>query len=152
VEAVSEEADESRRSRAANPLAVFLATVLVVAVAVGIWWFGRSSPASPDGLADEPNGPPVIVEDDADALPTLEAGLVSQDASGDPVFSWINPAPELGDQYHWWLLSTPDDSHTLGQTQLALPRSEFGGGSVCIEVQLVREERASEQKLRICEQ
>ncbi|MDR2380824.1 MAG: hypothetical protein LBE08_06580, partial [Bifidobacteriaceae bacterium] len=62
------------------------------------------------------------------------------------------PAPRQGDQYRWWILATPDQVHTTGEHQLALPRSEFGAGAVCIEVQLVREERAGTQKLRICEQ
>jgi hypothetical protein len=151
-EPVDEEQEESRRSQGASPLAVFAATVLVVAVALGIWWFGRSSPQPATGLDEAgPGDEQVIVEQDA-PLPELSGGLVTVDAQGDPVFTWSNPSPQQGDQYRWWLLATPDRVHTSGEDLLALPRSEFGKGAVCIEVQLVREERASTQKLRICEQ
>jgi hypothetical protein len=150
--AVGEDAEESRLSRSANPLAVFAATVLVVAVAVGIWWFGRDSEQTADGMAADPSQDEQIVVDQDDPLPELKAAQVTRDAQGDPVFAWSNPSPQQGDQYRWWLLATPDNVHTVGEVLLALPEAEFGKGAVCIEVQLVREERASTQKLRICEQ
>jgi hypothetical protein len=130
---------------------VFAATVLVVAVALGIWWFGRADPAPPAGLGGSREmSPQVLVEQDA-PLPLLDNPLVTADAQGDPVFSWSNPSPAQGDQYRWWVLATPDQVHTTGDDQLALPRSDFGSGAVCVEVQLVREQRASTQKLRVCE-
>jgi hypothetical protein len=149
---VSETEEESRRSRAAGPIAIFLATLLVAAVAVAIIWLGKDSPEQSSGPTNsQPQDGDILVPQE-DPLPQLERGRVTLDKQGDPVFSWNNPSPKQGDQYKWWLLATQDQVHTTGEDEIALPRSDFGEGAVCIEVQLVREQRTSQQKLRICEQ
>jgi hypothetical protein len=84
-------------------------------------------------------------------LPKLEGGTVTVDALGDPFFAWTNPSPEQGDQYYWSLLATPDRTHVSGEVQVAVPRREFGTGPVCIEVRLVRDEKAAPDKLWVCE-
>jgi hypothetical protein len=142
---------EERRSRAAHPLAIFAATLLVVAVALGIWWFGRTTPDPTTSPQWPSQSDPTIVEVN-DPLPELEAAPVTDNSQGDPVFAWDNPAPQAGDQYHWWLLSHQDQSQVVLQTHVGVARPDFGTGPVCIEVQLVRAERASQQVLRLCEE
>jgi hypothetical protein len=149
---VSERADESRRSRSANPIAIFAATLLVVAVAVAIWWFGRSDLGQNQNQFQQPTAPATQIVPQNPPLPTLTGAMVTVDQQGDPVFSWTNPEPQAGDQYKWWFLGKEDQVSTTGETHLALPRDGFGSGPVCIEVQLVRQERTSQDQLRICEE
>jgi hypothetical protein len=150
VAAVAEEADESRRSNAANPIAIFAATLVVVAVALGIWWFGRSDPEPATGLGgDRPTEEPMLVDGSA-PLPDLEAGLVTQDSQGNPVFAWKNPEPEFGDQYHYWLLGEKENYRVTPELQIVLPRTEFGDGAVCLGVQLLRGGKTGGE-VEICE-
>jgi hypothetical protein len=120
----------------------------VVVAALAIWWFGRSDRPEPNRTSA--SGVSLAVEP-GERLPELQGGAVTIDSAGDPFFVWTNPSPRQGDQYHWWPLATPDQTHLTGGVQVAVPRREFGGGPVCIEVQLVRDEKTSSDRLRICE-
>jgi hypothetical protein len=123
-----------------------------MAAAVATWWLGKSPPpqanAAPEPGA-ETGAEPTLAMDDP--LPALEGGAVTVDSLGDPFFTWVNPSPAEGDQYHWTLLATPDKAHLTGDVRLAVPRREFGDGPVCVEVRLVRDEKTSPDELRICE-
>jgi hypothetical protein len=132
-------------------VAIFAAAVVVIAVAVVIWWFGRTPPQEAVGF-ESPTGQAPSIVDPGDPLPKLESRGVTSDSQGDPVFTWHNPSPQAGDQYHWSYLTDPDEAHTVGEVRLALPRSDFGDGAVCVEVRLVRGERTSNDPVRICEE
>ncbi|MDR2565335.1 MAG: hypothetical protein LBC97_04615 [Bifidobacteriaceae bacterium] len=131
-------------------MTVGAAAVLVTVVTMAVWWFGRSDIPPAGAAADAVGSASLVVEPDP-PLPVLESGTVTVDAQQDPFFAWTNPSPKQGDQYRWWLLASPDQTRLTGQVQVAVPRAEFDGGPVCIEVRLIRGDKTSRQPLRICE-
>ncbi|MDR1441445.1 MAG: hypothetical protein LBJ02_03515 [Bifidobacteriaceae bacterium] len=142
--------EEPTASRASGTLAVLAATVLVVGLAVTIWWSGRASLPDLEGQAETSGGSSLMIGSD-DPLPVLADGAVTVDSTGDPYFAWTNPAPLPGDQYRWSLLGTPERTHLTGEVRVAVPRREFGVGPVCVEVRLIRDDKTSQDLLRICE-
>jgi hypothetical protein len=129
---------------------VLAAVLVVLVVGAAIWWPGSADLREPVGGPKTAEATGAAILPDA-PLPALEGGTVTVDGLGDPLFAWTNASPQPGDQYRWWLLATPDQTHLTGDAQAAVPRREFGGGPVCVEVRLIRDEQTSPRALRICE-
>jgi hypothetical protein len=136
--------------RRATPAVLALAALALAALA--LWWSGPLAPPDPGAAqAAADGGRPDAVIAVAQQVPRLEGGAVTVDSAGDPFFTWTNPAPLPGDQYRWSPLAAPERARVTGEVQAAVARAEFGGGPVCIEVQLIRDGRTDASELRICE-
>jgi hypothetical protein len=139
--------------RLEHPVSVSVALLVVLVVAFAAWYWGRIPPPVDSGWSSTGTSTAPAVVTGADPVPQLEDGTVALNQDNNPVFTWHNPAPQLGDQYQWWHLGREDQALVVNRNQVIVPRDQFGSGVVCIEVQLVRADfQASQPALRICEE
>ncbi|WP_382309259.1 protein kinase [Herbiconiux sp. UC225_62] len=115
------------------------AAVLVVLIGVGALVFalnGGGSPAEQQAVETDKPVDEIDVGNSAVDAPTDVTGQATADGI---VFTWTNPDPQEGDSYRWSLATpgTVNQAVRVDSTTVTVQPPE-GGGTVCIEVAVVR--------------
>lgn len=140
---------EPTSKRNAILLAITGGIVVVGIVIALIAVFSPRSKPTPEpttkAATDGGGGLPVQVV--PDPKPANPATTVSSDGKH-VTFHWVNPTPQKGDEYHWYVDATNIDVQTTTKTQATVAVTP--GQETCIFVKVLRAGRESTNPLREC--
>jgi serine/threonine protein kinase len=103
------------------------------------------TPKPTANVTDGGGGLPVQVV--PDPKPATRPTTVSSDGKH-VTFRWVNPAPQKGDQYQWYVDATNIDIQTTAQTQATVAVTP--GQQTCVVVRIKRSGKVSSNPLREC--
>ncbi|QJU55577.1 protein kinase [Herbiconiux sp. KACC 21604] len=137
--------------RRALPYVIAAAGIVVLAGIGGLVFALNAGSQSPAQESVEESSAPVdeIGVGAVVAAPTELAGTVTDDGTS-VTFSWVNPDPQNGDEFLWNTYTSTEtgQAERTDSPTVTLPVS--AGGSVCIEVSVVRSDGKSSDATRTC--
>ena len=131
----------SRRNRVIAIVAVIVVLVIAIAVVIGVLFSGAAGqPPKPSASATAGGGSAVI-----ETTPTPIMGAAPTLSNGSVTFSFTNPKPASGDQFHWRISNRGDSepSH-VSATGVITVENYATGSTLCVEATIVRDGKESD--------
>ena len=131
----------SRRNRVIAIVAVIVVLVIAAAVVIGVVFAGAARQTPKPSASATAGGGSAVIE----TTPTPIVGAAPTLSNGSVTFSFTNPKPASGDQFHWRISNRGDSepSH-VSATGVITVENYATGSTLCVEATIVRDGKESD--------
>jgi serine/threonine protein kinase len=131
----------SRRNRVIAIVAVIVVLAIAAAVVIGVVFSGAAGQTPKPTASSTAGGGSAVIE----TTPTPIVGAAPTFSSGSVTFSFTNPKPKSGDQFHWRISNRGDSepSH-VSATGVITVEGYTTGSTLCVEATIVRDGKESD--------